>query len=134
MILTSKILFTRNDDMWISIYAICAEFDFDFRSSHSHVVFVRYNRFFCVSFFFSFVIKKKKKKKKIKCVIYINVDQHCDSHVENFIYTKRWYVNFDLCDMCWIRFWFSLVTRARRFWIKKIRCLLFFVMRKKKKK
>ena len=58
------------------------------------------NRLFCVESYirvvnlfifviFSPVIKKKKEKKKVKCVIYINVNQRCDSHFQDFIHMKR---------------------------------------------
>ena len=70
----------------------------------------KYNRFFCVENyirvvdFFIFAFLFVRYEKKMKCVIYINVNQRCDFNVENFIYTKRRYVNFDLCDMCSIEF------------------------------
>ena len=129
------------------IYAICAEINTRFHSSHSSSRVIEKRRL--LNFLKQTSWKKKDEmcdiykrwivvnlktryvdriafsskltsrfcveKKKIKCVIYINVNQRCDLNVENLIYTKWRYVNFDLCDMCWIRFWFSLVTFARRF-------------------
>ena len=118
-------LYKRQSALWFSrrkLYShetmIC-ELRFMRYVLNSTLTFARHIRTTVFCFTFCIVIRfifskidhrrEKKKEKKMKCVIYINVNQRCDFHVENFIYTKRWYVNFGLCDMCWIQLWLLFI-------------------------
>ena len=130
MIFTSKTLFTRNDDMWISIYAICVEFDFDFRSSHSYVVSVRCNRFFLrFAFFFA---RHEKEKKNEMCDLYKR---------RSALWFSRWKFHLHETMICELRFMryvlnsiLIFVRHTRTLFLNQKNSMFAFLRHEKKKK